>query len=135
MVICVLRFHRLHFHYTVYHFVVSGSCVGLTHEAFVLFQESLWSHCCKAILSVVECYTVLCIVLGNHWRHQLHLCCLSLTAVGHSWRQIRLSAVDESVSSQFVFPQLHGYVTYAFIYVCTNITAVGLALGAIVSWR
>lgn len=29
----------------------------------------------------MECYTVLCIVLGNHWRHQLHLCCLSLTAV------------------------------------------------------
>lgn len=52
MVICVLRFHRLHFHYTVYHSVVSGSCVGLTHKAFVLFQESLWLHCCKAILSV-----------------------------------------------------------------------------------
>lgn len=80
-VIRVLRFHRLRFHYTVYHFAVSGSCVGLARETFVLFQESLWSHCCKAILSVVECYTVLCIVVGNHWRHQLHFCRLSLTAV------------------------------------------------------
>ncbi len=81
VVICFLHFPGFQCHYTIDHSVVMGSCIGLTHAAFVLRQESLWFHWSDPILSVVKCYIALCIALSNHWRHQLHSRCLSETAV------------------------------------------------------
>lgn len=80
VLICFLHFLGLQLHQTIHPSVVSGSCLGLTHHAFVLLHESLWFHCSEPVLSVVKCYNALCLALSNRWRHQLLSRCLSSTA-------------------------------------------------------
>lgn len=85
VVVCFLSLPRPQFHYTAYHSVVSGSCVGLTRAAFLLLQETLWFHCAQPILSGAKCCIALCIALSNHWRHRSHSHRLTRPAVSQRW--------------------------------------------------